>query len=56
LLDTEAGERRFAARETETERVVRRAWAERIVTTVYARHDDAHRPEAIVLHAPPPPL
>ena len=56
VLDTEDGSRRFAAREPETERVVDRAWAERIVTSVYVERHAPHQPEEIVLHSPPRPL
>jgi hypothetical protein len=56
ILDTEDGERRFWGRETEIEIVVRRAWAERIVTTVFVERDESHRPQSVVLHAPPPPF
>ena len=53
VLDTEDGARRFAAREPEIERVVNRAWAERILTSVFAERHAPHRPEEIVLHNPP---
>jgi hypothetical protein len=56
VLDTEDGDRRFAAREPETERVVNRAWAERILTTVYVERHAPEGPEEIVLHSPPRPL
>ena len=56
ILDTEDGNRRFTAREPEIEKVVSRAWAERILTTVTIELDAPHRPEEIVLHCPPKPL
>ncbi|HUJ11436.1 MAG TPA: hypothetical protein VL171_15575 [Verrucomicrobiae bacterium] len=56
ILDTEDGERKFHARETEIELVVRRAWAERIVTTVFVEQHAPHRLEGIVLHCPPRPF
>ncbi len=55
ILDAEDGERKFCAREPEIECVVRRAWAERIVTTVFVEHHSPHRPASIVLHSPPRP-
>jgi hypothetical protein len=51
VLDTEDGARRFAAGEPEIERVVNRAWAERIVTSVFVERHASHRPEEIVLHS-----
>ena len=56
ILDTEDGNRRFTTREPEIEKVVNRAWAERILTTVTIELDAPHRPEEIVLHCPPKPL
>jgi hypothetical protein len=56
VLDTEDGARRFAAREPEIERVVNRAWAERILTSVFVEKHAPHRAEEIVLHSPPRPL
>ncbi len=56
VLDTEDGARRFAAREPEIERVVSRAWAELILTSVFVERHAPHRPEEIVLHSPPRPL
>ncbi len=56
VLDTEVGARRFAAGEPEIERVAHRAWAERILTSVFAERHAPHRPEEIVLHSPPRPL
>ena len=56
VLDTEDGPRRFAAREPGIERVVNRAWIERILTSVFVEKHAPHRPEEIVLHSAPPPL
>jgi hypothetical protein len=56
VLDTEDGDRNYYARESEIELVVRRAWSERIVTTVFTEHHASHRPESIVLHSPPRPF
>jgi hypothetical protein len=56
VVDTEDGARRFAAGEPEIERVVNRAWAERILTSVFTERHAPHRPEEIVLHRPPRPL
>ena len=55
VLETEQGEVFFAARESEIEEVVRRAWAGRVLTTVYADPGERGRPLEIVLEAPPPP-
>jgi hypothetical protein len=55
-LDTEHGARRFAAHEPEIERVVNRARAEHILTSVRVEVNAPHRPEEIVLHSAPPPL
>jgi hypothetical protein len=56
VLDTEDGTRRFDAREPEIERVVNRAWEERILTSVFVERHAPSRPEEIVLHNPPRPL
>jgi hypothetical protein len=56
VLDTEDGNHRFTAREPEIERVVNRAWSERIVTSVFVALDAPHRPEEIALHCPPKPF
>ena len=54
-LDTEAGERLFRSREHTIEDIANRAWTERILIAVYARANEPHRPERIVLkHAPRP--
>jgi hypothetical protein len=55
-LETEERELRFQAREIEIERVVRLAWAQRIVTVVIVEADAPRRPAEIILLAPPPPL
>ena len=51
LLDTEDGERAFDSREPGIEDVAGRAWAERILTTVYADAAEPWRPVRIVLRA-----
>ncbi|HWT04573.1 MAG TPA: hypothetical protein VN224_02350 [Xanthomonadales bacterium] len=51
LLDTEDGERAFDTREPGIEDVAGRAWAERILTTVYADAAEPWRPVRIVLRA-----
>jgi hypothetical protein len=56
ILDTEDGKRRFNAREPDIEKVLNRAWAERILTTIIVELDAPHRPEEIVLHCPSMPL
>jgi hypothetical protein len=55
LLDTEHGARRFATRGPEIERVVTRAWAEHIRTSVFVEKHAPHHPEEIMLHSPPRP-
>jgi len=52
VLDTEDGQRRFRTAERPIERVVLRAWAHRIRTTVIVEIDDEDRPETIVLSGP----
>jgi hypothetical protein len=51
LLDTDDGERAFDSREPGIEDVAGRAWAERILTTVYADAAEPWRPVRIVLRA-----
>jgi len=51
LLDTDDGEHAFDSREPAVERVVDRAWTERIVTTVYVDAHEPWRPARIVLRA-----
>ena len=55
ILDMEHGARRFHTRGPEIERVVYRAWAEHIRTSVFVEKDAPHHPEEIVLHSPPQP-
>ena len=55
LLETEDGERCFRAREHEIEDVARRAWADRILSTVFVERHAPHRPESIVLRSAPRP-
>jgi kumamolisin len=52
VLDTEEGERPFESTEHAVEEVARRAWSERILTTVFIDRDEPHRsrqPASIVL-------
>jgi hypothetical protein len=51
LLDTDDGERAFDSREPGIEDVAGRAWAERILTTVYTDASAPWRPVRIVLRA-----
>jgi len=51
VLDTADGARHFTAREPEIERVVNRAWTERIRTSVFTERHAPHHPEEIVLHS-----
>jgi len=51
-LDTEDGPRHFDAAEPAMERVVLRAFAHRIPTTVVVEQDNIHRPETILLTGP----
>ena len=51
LLDTDDGERAFDSREPGIEDVAGRAWAERILTTVYVDEAEPWRPVRIVLRA-----
>ena len=51
LLDTDEGQRAFDSREPGIEDVAGRAWAERILTTVYAEEAEPWRPVRIVLRA-----
>jgi hypothetical protein len=54
LLRTEHGhEHRFDAREEETEELVRRAWEDRMVISVRARHKHPHIPVSIILRRTP---
>ncbi len=56
LLDTEDGERSFRSREHEVEELVRRAWAERIVTTIAVECAEPHRPMTVILRSAPRPF
>ncbi|MDP9104388.1 MAG: hypothetical protein M3N49_00400 [Candidatus Eremiobacteraeota bacterium] len=51
LVDTDEGQRAFDSREPGIEDVAGRAWAERILTTVYADEAEPWRPVRIVLRA-----
>ncbi|HEY0382204.1 MAG TPA: hypothetical protein VGC72_08395 [Candidatus Elarobacter sp.] len=51
LLDTDDGQRAFDSREPGIEDIAGRAWAERILTTVYVDADEPWRPARIVLRA-----
>jgi hypothetical protein len=56
ILQTCDGEqRRFDSHEPEVHNLVRRACAERTLTTVIAPHADPERPFEIILHSPRPP-
>jgi hypothetical protein len=56
VLDTKSGDHRFDSREREIEKIVTRAWVERIVTSVFVEIDAPRRPEAIILRWPPKPF
>ena len=57
ILLTESGhERSFRAREHEIEKLVQRAWIERIVITVVVRPSEPHHPTSIVLRRAPEPF
>jgi hypothetical protein len=54
LLVTEAGdERSFRSQEQDIEEIVRKAWVERILMSVFVHHHDPHCPASIVLRRPP---
>ncbi len=53
VLDTEDGRRRFRGHEPELERVLSRAWSERIRVKVVSELDDEDRLEVIYLYPPP---
>jgi hypothetical protein len=56
-LRTEHGtERSFESREHEIEALAQRAWADRIVISVFAKSDEPHQPESIVLRRAPRPF
>jgi hypothetical protein len=52
LLTREGEEHAFAAREPSLEAIVDRAWSERIMITVFAKHDSRHVPTSIHLRGP----
>jgi len=54
LLETDDDEHLFRSQEHRIEDLVKRAWAERIVTTVFVERHDRHRPRSIVLRGMPP--
>jgi hypothetical protein len=56
LLDTEDGERHFLGRELDVERVVERAWRERLRLTVWAERHASHQPTRMVVLEPPVPF
>ncbi|HUB45741.1 MAG TPA: hypothetical protein VMB73_12205, partial [Acetobacteraceae bacterium] len=54
LLITEQGqERSFRSREREIEKLVSRAWVERMVISVIVDHHEDHRPVSIILRRAP---
>jgi hypothetical protein len=54
LLETDEHEHHFRSREHRIEELVKRAWSERIVTTVFVERHERQRPKAIVLRGMPP--
>lgn len=55
VLETFAGERhRFDSHEPAVHKLVQRAWAHRILTTVVVHHHRPERPIEIILHGAPP--
>jgi hypothetical protein len=56
VLDTEDGDRKFFSREKEIEQLAERAWRERLRITVWAEHDEPHRPLTIIVRQPPAPF
>jgi len=56
VLDVEDGERKFFSREKEMEELAERAWRERLRITVWAEHDEPHRPRTIIVREPPAPF
>lgn len=54
LEDRHGGEHRFDSREPEVEHLIRRAWEERVITTVRTRRHSAHHANSIILRGPPP--
>jgi hypothetical protein len=56
VLETFDGEHhRFDSHEAPVHKLVQRAWAQRILTTVVLRHGHPRRPFEIILHGAPPP-
>ena len=53
VLDTEDGDRKFFSREKHIEELAERAWRERLRITVWAEHDEPHRPLSIIVREPP---
>ncbi len=53
ILDAEEGERTYDSRERDMERLVERAWRERIRLSVWAEQEAPQRPLRVVLHRPP---
>ena len=53
VLTDEGHEQPFRSTEHEVEALIHRAWAERIVITVFADRHDPHSPASIVLRRPP---
>ncbi len=56
MLETEHGERHFSSREAEVERLVERAWRERLRISVIVETHDRDRIERVVVHKPPAPF
>lgn len=54
LLETDDHEHRFRSHERRIEDLVKRAWAERIATSVFVHRHEPHRPRSVVLHGMPP--
>lgn len=53
VLTDEGHEHFFQSTEQQVEALIHRAWAERIVITVFADRDDPRQPASIVLRRPP---
>jgi len=56
LLTEEGHEHSFHAREREIEALVRKAWSERMVITVFVHGHNLHWPVSIALRRAPRPL
>jgi len=52
LEDFHGAEHRFESHEPDIQRLVDRAWSDRIVTTVLTNHHSPHRPASIILRGP----